>query len=154
MSWPLPSIRLAAWMGLKCQSRSSRLRLRGRPSTSCRRYIMNLARLSLAAFLIASPALARDDGRYAQSPLKQWFNSLKSKNGVPCCDTADGQRLEDVDWEARDGRYRVRIDGQWYDVPPEAMIDSENKVGVPMAWPTKDQNGKIQIRCFLRGAEG
>jgi hypothetical protein len=34
-------------------------------------------------------ALARDDGRYANSPLKSWFDRLASGNGL-CCSFADG----------------------------------------------------------------
>jgi hypothetical protein len=63
-----------------------------------------------ALVMLCAPAFARDDGRYAASPLKEWFDSLKSKNG-PCCSDADGTALSDVDWESRDGRYRVRIGG-------------------------------------------
>lgn len=108
--------------------------------------------LLLAALIIASPAIARDDGRYAQSPLKNWFNGLKSKQGVPCCDTADGLRVEDVDWEAADGRYRVRIDGQWVNVPPEALIEQPNLAGPAIVWPIKNSAGKLEIRCFIPGA--
>ncbi|MGN1288938.1 MAG: hypothetical protein ACI4XG_20485, partial [Bradyrhizobium sp.] len=38
---------------------------------------------------MASPTLARDDGRYANSPLKPWFESLHSGYGQ-CCSDADG----------------------------------------------------------------
>lgn len=96
--------------------------------------------------------LARDDGRYAQSPLKNWFNSLKNKNMVPCCDTADGMRLEDVDWETNGGQYRVRINGQWYDVPPEALLEQPNRAGSAIVWPTQTASGKLEIRCFIPGA--
>jgi hypothetical protein len=47
-------------------------------------------------------------------PLKGWFESLHSRKG-PCCSDADGTALSDVDWEAKDGHYRVRIEGQWWD---------------------------------------
>lgn len=98
-------------------------------------------------------ANARDpDGRYAQSPLKNWFQSLKSKSGIPCCDTADGLRLEDVDWESTGESYRVRIEGKWYDVPEEARIEQPNKFGPAIVWPYKDATGKIQVRCFIPGA--
>ncbi len=33
--------------------------------------------------LVTGTVQARDDGRYSQSPLKQWFDSLKSGKG-PC----------------------------------------------------------------------
>src|SRR5256884_5133405 len=45
---------------------------------------------------------ARDDGRYSQSPLKPWFDSLKSGKG-PCCSDADGFAVSDPDWESRNG---------------------------------------------------
>ena len=53
----------------------------------------NLARLAVAAILLLSTgsAGARDDGRYAGSPLKQWFDSLKSGKG-PCCDGSDATK--------------------------------------------------------------
>jgi hypothetical protein len=53
-------------------------------------------------------AYGRDrDGRYANSPLHDWFEQLSSKKG-PCCSDADGMSLSDVDWESHDGHYRVR----------------------------------------------
>jgi len=40
---------------------------------------------SLAAMYVTLPAPARDlDGRYANSPLKPWFDQLKSGKGL-CC---------------------------------------------------------------------
>ncbi|HVR58228.1 MAG TPA: hypothetical protein VMT72_15540, partial [Pseudolabrys sp.] len=53
---------------------------------------------------------ARDDGRYANSPLKPWFESLHSEYGQ-CCSDADGYVVADVDWETDKGRYRVHLDG-------------------------------------------
>ena len=69
--------------------------------------------------------MARDDGRYANSPLKSWFDSLKSGKG-PCCSDADGSAVADVDWESKDGHYRVRLEGQWIDVPDDALITEPN----------------------------
>jgi hypothetical protein len=37
-----------------------------------------MIRLLLFLLLFCGPALARDDGRYANSPLKEWFNRLAS----------------------------------------------------------------------------
>ena len=44
----------------------------------------------LLSFALAFGALARDDGRYANSQLKQWFDSLGSKKGL-CCADFDGK---------------------------------------------------------------
>ena len=94
---------------------------------------------------------ARDpDGRYANSPLKQWFDSLRSGKG-PCCSDADGSAVSDVDWESKDGHYRVRIDGDWYDVPEDAVITEPNRVGRTMVWPIRGYQG-LSIRCFIPGS--
>jgi hypothetical protein len=95
-------------------------------------------------------ALARDDGRYANSPLKPWFESLHSKDGVQCCENADGMALSDVDWDMRDGHYRVRIDGQWIDVPDSRVITEPNRAGRTIVWPFFI-DGKPTVRCFLPG---
>jgi hypothetical protein len=46
----------------------------------------------VAAFIGA--VHARDDGRYSLSPLKPWFDGLRSGKG-PCCSDADGFALSD-----------------------------------------------------------
>ena len=87
-------------------------------------------------------ALTRDlDGKYLNSPLKQWFESLASRRG-PCCSAADGQSIEDVDWDTKDGKYRVRLDGQWIEVPPDALVTVSNRFGLAVVWPYKDYEGK------------
>ena len=58
------------------------------------------------------PAFARDDGRYANGPLKHWFDNLTGSNGN-CCSFADGLSISDVDWETKDGHYRVLLHGEW-----------------------------------------
>ena len=99
-------------------------------------------------------SLARDlDGKYANSPLKRWFDSLGSRRGL-CCSAADGQSVEDVDWDTKDGKYRVRLDSQWIEVPPDALVTAPNKFGLAVVWPYKDSEGRTQIRCFIPGAGG
>jgi hypothetical protein len=103
--------------------------------------------------LLSSAALARDDGRYADNPLHSWFNGLASKKGL-CCSFADGAKVEDVDWDVKDGQYRVRVDGQWLVVPDAALIVEPNRFGAAVVWPVKDANGQTSIRCFIPGAGG
>jgi len=93
---------------------------------------------------------ARDDGRFANSPLKQWFDKLASGKGL-CCSFADGVSVEDVDWDTQGGSYRVRIDGQWFVVPDAALVTEPNRFGPAVVWPYKDMQGLTQIRCFLPG---
>ena len=101
-------------------------------------------------------AVARDlDGRYANSPLKGWFESLHSSKG-PCCSDADGTAVADVDWESKDGHYRVRIQEQWWDVPDEAVITEPNRAGRTMVWPiyhwAVGAPLRLEIRCFMPGS--
>ena len=92
--------------------------------------------LIASAAVFAGSATARDDGRYANSPLKPWFDSLRSGKGL-CCSDADGSVVSDVDWESKDGHYRVRLEGQWIDVPDDAVITVPNRAGRTMVWPVK-----------------
>lgn len=104
----------------------------------------------LVLALSIHPIRARDlDGRYAASPLKQWFDQLKSQKG-PCCSDADGSAVSDADWESKNGRYRVRLEGEWHDVPDDALITEPNRVGRTMVWPIKGYGG-LTIRCFMPG---
>lgn len=102
-----------------------------------------------------SRALARDDGRYAASPLKPWFDQLKSAKGL-CCSDADGFALSDVDWKSKDGHYQVQLEGQWWDVPEDAVITEPNRAGRTMVWPIVYRGlgapVRFEIRCFLPGS--
>lgn len=136
-----------------------------------------IAAAIVVAFLVlvlhGAPAHARDlDGKYANSPLKQWFDQLASGRGL-CCSFADGVSIKDVDWDTQcdtagygattkfgeyaltAGRhcyYRVRLDGRWIIVPAEALVTVPNKFGPAVVWPYQDITGETQIRCFLPGA--
>lgn len=116
--------------------------------------------LAIGAILTAlavTAAMARDDGRFAGSPLKEWFDGLRSERG-PCCSDADGTKLDDPDWTNDSGHYRVRIAGEWYDVPDDAVITEPNRIGIAMVWPIyRFQGGQpigkpAGIRCFMPGA--
>ena len=129
-----------------------------------------LAALIVCAYVTA--AGARDDGRYADSPLKSWFDQLASGKGL-CCSFADGFKVENVDWDtqcerlggksanARERavgeqtqtcRYRVRLHGEWIVVPDSALVTEPNKFGPAVVWPYLDADGQTQIRCFIPGA--
>lgn len=107
--------------------------------------------LLLLAF-VSHLAHARDRGQFTNSSpeLKAWFEGLKSGKG-PCCSDADGTAVSDVDWESRNGHYRVRLDGEWIDVPDEAVITEPNRVGRTMVWPLRGYLG-VTIRCFMPGS--
>jgi hypothetical protein len=106
--------------------------------------------VGLFAALLLGKAPARDDGRYTNSPLKPWFDTLKSGKGL-CCSDADGFAVMDPDWESQNGHYRVRIEGEWIVVPEDAVITEPNRAGRTMVWPIKGTLG-ISIRCFMPGS--
>lgn len=106
----------------------------------------------LAAFTPATVG-ARDNGQFASSSLKSWFNNLASGKGL-CCSFADGASVQDIDWDTKDGRYRVRLDGEWIVVPDAAVVKEPNRAGVAIVWPYRDAQGIVQIRCFMPGTQG
>ncbi|MFY9895895.1 MAG: hypothetical protein WAK63_17385 [Xanthobacteraceae bacterium] len=104
----------------------------------------------MSAF-VPNSVSARDDGRYANSPLHAWFDQLASGKGL-CCSFADGVSIQDVDWDTQEGRYRVRLHGEWIFVPESAVVTEPNRFGPAVVWPYMDAEGATQIRCFLPGA--
>jgi len=116
--------------------------------------------IALAVAMAASSVSARDlDGHYArENPgLHAWFESLQNDEGTPCCDTGDGIGIADIDWDSKDGEYRVRLDGQWVAVPDSRVIKQPNKYGPTMVWTYNDidsETGKIRphVRCFMPGS--
>jgi hypothetical protein len=63
-----------------------------------------MMRIVLIFLLLCTPALAHDP---SHPELNEWFNRLASGKGL-CCSFADGSVVSDVDWESKDGHYRVR----------------------------------------------
>jgi hypothetical protein len=63
-----------------------------------------MMRIVLIFVLPCSPAVAHDPSR---PDLNNWFDHLASGKGL-CCSFADGFAVSDVDWESKDGHYRVR----------------------------------------------
>ena len=106
-------------------------------------------RLVLILLQLSTPALAHDPSR---PELNDWFNKLQSGRGL-CCSIADGFAVSDVDWESKDGHYRVRLENIWIDVPDDALITVPNRVGRTMVWPLRF-DGQILIRCFMPGSIG
>jgi hypothetical protein len=101
--------------------------------------------LGLAAALLALASHfghARDRGQYANATpeLKAWFEGLKSGKG-PCCSDSDGTAVSDVDWQSHGGHYLVRLDGEWVEVPDEAVITEPNRIGRTMVWPLRGYLG-------------
>ena len=111
----------------------------------CRPTDLAVLTFCLTTILLSGRLVARDDGRFANSPLKPWFDRLASGKGL-CCSFADGFSVQDVDWDTQDGHYRVRIYGQWLDVPDDAVVTEPNRFGPAVVWPDNDRYSNTQIR--------
>lgn len=110
--------------------------------------IMVLAGFASSVFMYE--VLAHDHGRPDLDP---WFKSLHSGKGV-CCDGSEAKSIDDPDWDNDHGHYRVRLEGEWIDVPDDAVVDQINRFGVALVWPGEIKDGKQTIRCFMPGIEG
>ena len=109
--------------------------------------------ISISLVMLIADSEARDRGQFSKSTpeMKKWFDGLKSEIGS-CCSDADGTALSDVDWESKNGKYRVRLNGQWIDVPDNALIRVPNLIGRTIVWPMPQIEGDtIKIRCFMPG---
>jgi hypothetical protein len=104
--------------------------------------ILRTTRLVFAAaapLALSSGADAADHGQFGRtSPeIKAWANSLENKLKEGCCSTADGWRPEAVEYDIKDDRYRVKIEGQWYEVPAMAVIEGRIGSGFPSSGTTR-----------------
>lgn len=82
--------------------------------------------------------------------IRDWFKSVRSPHGVPCCDIADGHRTA---YDMRpDNHYWVPIEGEWRQVPDEAVVyNAGNPVGEAIVWYVKQGSDSVYIRCFVPG---
>lgn len=111
----------------------------------------------MSILLATTTATAHD---HSHPELNGWYQSLHSGKG-PCCDGSDATRVEDADWESRDGHYRVRLpgacsaeatcEGVWVDVPDSAVVDGPNRDGRTLVWPLRGYMG-MSVRCFMPGS--
>lgn len=85
-----------------------------------------MLKAALVLLFLISPAFAHDHNK---PHLNDWYKSLHSKGKSWCCDGNDVTHLDGSDWEGRGNKYRVRINGEWMDVPDEAVIESPNMDG-------------------------
>jgi hypothetical protein len=116
--------------------------------------------MRLALLLAAAVILIRDPtGKWANDPLQPWFQSLQNKDGLYRCARADGHPLDDGEWDVKDNKYRVFVQGEWIVVPDDALILGPNKFGKAIVWLQDNADlasGEIQtiarIRCFIPGS--
>jgi hypothetical protein len=84
-------------------------------------------------------------------PHNSQIEGVRSKKGLYCCNIADGHRADE--WGMQGANYWVVIEGKRYDVPDDANVDSQVRVGASIVWYYIDTEGKPVIKCFLPGPE-
>jgi hypothetical protein len=102
-------------------------------------------------FSLPPAALAFDNGQYNDVPdnVRSWFKNVRSPHGVPCCDIADGHRTA---YDIRSDGYWVPIEGEWRQVPAEAIVhNAGNPVGEAVVWYVRQGESTYYIRCFVPG---
>jgi hypothetical protein len=117
---------------------------------------------AICIFIIASAAMSEgraDNDRYANvaKGISGWIESLTDKNGIGCCATADGLRLQSIDWDIAANHYRIKVGGRWVGISDSSVIKAPNRLGYAVAWLEYDwdiDTGEMsmRVRCFLPGA--
>ena len=58
--------------------------------------------------------------------------------------------ISDVDWDTKDGHYRVLLHGEWINVPNSSIVTEPNRYGPAVVWPYMDSNGTFtfDVSCL------
>ncbi len=118
----------------KSMFRRHLLRVRALSGSALRNFKVRPLITTLALCAVgATAATAMDRGQFknVRPEVRQWFEHIQSPKGAVCCSYADGHR---TGYDVRQGQYWVPIEGEWYPVPPEAVIKTENPVGEAIVW--------------------
>jgi hypothetical protein len=94
----------------------------------------------------------------------EFIKTRRNKEGVLCCDDGDGYQpdKDDITWDMKSGKYRVKVRGDWLEVPDSAKLDEANIVERAIVWLAPSfVNGGVApsqypfspIVCFLPGPE-
>ena len=89
-----------------------------------------------------------------RTELDMWFEKLSSPGNGLCCKGEEAKELDDSDWDTKDNHYRVRLNGNWHDVPDYAVVKEKNLVGRALVWVYVQRplgEIRITIKCFLPG---
>lgn len=119
--------------------------------------VLTMAVLFLAVIIIMIFCIRGAAAHDHEHPeLNSWYERLTNENGTSCCDGSDAKRVDDADWDTKSGadgnvHYRVKIDGEWVDVPDQSVIRGPNRAGRTMVWPYYI-DGHPRARCFAPGS--
>ncbi len=103
--------------------------------------------LTVIVLAFIHPALPHD---HKKPHLNDWMKSLYSKGNTWCCDGNDNDAIDS--WEMKEGRYRVKFQGRWFDVPDGALVSGPNMGGDALLWMNTKGWGPPSVRCFMPGS--
>lgn len=93
---------------------------------------------------------------WAHDPLTHQANgysAAKNKANGLCCDGDDYTYINPYAWERTATGFRVRVNGQWVDVPADAEVGNmKNPDGEAKVWLYYDNTGP-KVRCLMPGIE-
>lgn len=105
------------------------------------------AMMALTGLFLCGAVLAKDDGRYANSPNKKWFSEQRNSAGMWCCDEADGHFYE--------GDYKINPDGsveaEGHQIEAYKVLKDANPTGKAVWWYTENPYGRVTY-CFAPGS--
>lgn len=104
---------------------------------------------ALIVCAVAIPVQARDDGRYANSQYKSWYESQHNAQGGFCCDRADGQDFYGDYQPTSDGGVEFDDSGKHYKLPAYMVLKGPNPTGHAVWWHINDTS-----YCFAFGSQG
>lgn len=114
-------------------------------------------RIALLLLLLSATAQAAPPPN-ADPVLHEWFEHQYSIGKSFCCNEADGHILNETEWRTNGKGYDVNINGKWYAIPPEAMVDvrrgGPNPTGHAVVWYKIKGDDDVTIFCFAQGFEG
>lgn len=117
------------------------------------RYLIRAALVAALLIPLHGDAFAFDSSKWGHDEAtSEWFKSLRAPTGIPCCDYADGVRLEDPEWkENDDGSYSVFAKDAWHTIDKDHIVTAPNRVGYAILWWPEHWD---HPSCFLPGARG
>lgn len=104
--------------------------------------------MALMGLFLCAGAYARDpDGKYANSPLHEWYGQQHNSAGMYCCNEADGHPYYGDYTVNSDGS--VTIDGQT--IESYKVLSGPNPTGHPVWWYVDTSGGRTTY-CFIPGS--
>ena len=106
-------------------------------------------RIILGIIFLVSVVMRAVAGGHIDDPNHAWFEHQRNSAGKPCCEIADGHRVDDADWKSDGaGHYQVRLDGKWIPVPDAAVINPHDRpIDYAVVWIWHGE-----ILCFMPGS--